>query len=57
MTRAGDDAHPNTTTHHGDQADASFLRRVLAACGGAVDVVIDDGGHGMDQQLTTFREL
>lgn len=40
----------------GDQADPEFLRS-LAARFGPVDVVIEDGGHTMEQQLTTFREM
>ena len=54
---AGDDGHPRTTTHHGDQADAGFLGRVLAATSGPLDVVLDDGGHSMDQQISTFEVL
>lgn len=40
----------------GDQADPVFLRE-LAQQIGPVDVLIEDGGHRMDQQLTTFREM
>ncbi|HEX2830742.1 MAG TPA: hypothetical protein VHP37_30685 [Burkholderiales bacterium] len=40
----------------GDQADAGFLRRVRDELG-AVDVVLDDGGHTMSQQVTTFEAL
>lgn len=40
----------------GDQADPEFLRE-LAARVGTPDVIIDDGGHTMEQQLTTFREM
>ena len=40
----------------GDQADAAFLdglRRRLPR----IDVIIDDGGHTMTQQITSFGEL
>jgi hypothetical protein len=40
----------------GDQANASFLRR-LADTVGRIDVLIDDGGHLSQQQLSTFDEL
>jgi len=40
----------------GDQEDRTFLR-VLAKEVGPIDVVIDDGGHTMAQQIATFEEL
>ena len=40
----------------GDQADRRFLRELRQRIG-PVDVVIDDGGHRMDQQVATFEEL
>lgn len=40
----------------GDQADRSFLR-ALAQHVGAIDVLIDDGGHRMHQQIATLEEL
>jgi len=40
----------------GDQADRGFLRSVKEELG-EIDVVIDDGGHTMAQQITTFEEL
>jgi hypothetical protein len=40
----------------GDQADPAFLR-TLAEKTGPIDVLIEDGGHHMHQQLTTFREM
>ena len=40
----------------GDQADRNFLGQVRALVP-HVDIVIDDGGHTMVQQITTFEEL
>lgn len=40
----------------GDQNDRRFLRETLDAMG-RIDIVIDDGGHDMDQQTTTFQEI
>ena len=40
----------------GDQADPATHRR-LRDTYGAFDLVIDDGGHTMAQQVTTFREI
>lgn len=40
----------------GDQADADFLRR-LNDQHGPFDVIIDDGGHTMEQQITTVETL
>ncbi len=40
----------------GDQDDRSFLRTLREEVG-TVDIVIDDGGHRMTQQIGTFEEL
>lgn len=40
----------------GDQRDRGFLRTVVREVG-APDVVIDDGGHTANQQITAFEEL
>ena len=40
----------------GDQEDREFLRS-LAAEIGPVDVLIEDGGHTMGQQIATFEKL
>ncbi|MEP7056486.1 MAG: class I SAM-dependent methyltransferase [Caldimonas sp.] len=40
----------------GDQADRKFLR-ALAATLPPIDILIDDGGHTMEQQIATFEEL
>jgi predicted O-methyltransferase YrrM len=40
----------------GDQSDRKFLRR-LGQQLGEIDVLIEDGGHTMEQQIATFEEL
>ena len=40
----------------GSQEDREFLRSVKEQIG-KVDILIDDGGHTMDQQIITFEEL
>ena len=40
----------------GDQEDAAFLRSLSAEVGD-IHVLIDDGGHMMGQQITTFEEM
>lgn len=40
----------------GDQEDRDFLRSVVAETG-PIDVVIEDGGHHMGQQIATFEEV
>lgn len=47
---------PQIEIHIGDQADREFLRK-LAAKVGPVDVLIEDGGHTMEQQIATFEEF
>jgi len=49
-------AEPGIEIVIGDQVDPDFLR-VLAEHLGTVDILIEDGGHRMDQQLNTFREM
>jgi hypothetical protein len=45
------------TVFTGDQADIPFLRKFLLETGGEFDVIIDDGGHTMTQQLNSFDTL
>jgi hypothetical protein len=45
-----------TRVFTGDQQDRGFLRGVLREIG-TPDVVIDDGGHSANQQITAFEEL
>lgn len=47
---------PRHVVEIGDQTDADFLRRV-AAQHGPFDIIIDDGGHEMQQQIITTETL
>lgn len=49
-------AEPGIEVVIGDQADRAFLRE-LAQRTGPIDILIDDGGHRMAQQITTLEEL
>ena len=40
----------------GDQADRAFLQNVMAQTG-PLDLVIDDGGHTANQQITSFEAI
>lgn len=40
----------------GDQEDRKFLRELRKKVG-PIDVLIEDGGHGMQQQIVTFEEM
>jgi 23S rRNA U2552 (ribose-2'-O)-methylase RlmE/FtsJ len=40
----------------GDQSDRAFLRSVVEKIP-RIDILIDDGGHTMEQQICTFEEL
>jgi O-methyltransferase len=40
----------------GSQADRAFLRELKTKIP-KIDILIDDGGHTMEQQITTFEEL
>jgi hypothetical protein len=54
--RCRDLAPPGTEIRIGSQTDREFLRALKKELG-TIDVLIDDGGHHMDQQLITFDEL
>ncbi len=43
--------------HLGDQANVYDLHRVIDSTGGDFDIIIDDGGHTMKQQLVSFVTL
>lgn len=49
-------AEPGTVVEIGDQADPVFLKE-LAEKHGPFDVIIDDGGHHVHQQTTSFEHL
>jgi Methyltransferase domain len=49
-------ALPGTTVEIGDQAEPEFLERIGAAYG-PFDLIVDDGGHKMHQQITSFVHL
>lgn len=46
----------NISVFIGDQADPAFLRQVLAEVG-PPDIVLDDGGHDMRQQIVSFETI
>jgi hypothetical protein len=48
---------PNIKFHVGDQANPEHLQRVLDDSGANFDVVIDDGGHTMQQQIVSLEYL
>ncbi|KIM98372.1 hypothetical protein OIDMADRAFT_167198 [Oidiodendron maius Zn] len=48
---------PGTTVFLGDQADLSFLDKFIETTGGNFDVIIDDGGHHMHEQITSIKKL
>lgn len=49
-------ALPGTVVEIGDQSDPDFLSR-MADRRGPFDLIVDDGGHHMDQQITSFNAL
>jgi hypothetical protein len=60
----GIDVDPSCASHAadgleiriGDQANPTFLRQLIAEYG-RFDIVIDDGGHKSNQQITSFQYL
>lgn len=46
----------NIQIHTGSQSDRTFLRELVAKLP-PIDIVIDDGGHSMEQQIVSFEEL
>lgn len=40
-----------------DQANEESLIQFIQQSGGDFDIILDDGGHKMDQQITSFRVL
>jgi 23S rRNA U2552 (ribose-2'-O)-methylase RlmE/FtsJ len=49
-------AEPGVEIVVGDQADRAFLRQLREQVG-TIDILIDDGGHTMVQQISTLEEL
>lgn len=49
-------AGDSVTVFIGDQADRSFWKRFKESAP-KIDVVIDDGGHAIEQQIVSFEEL
>ncbi|KAG4439331.1 hypothetical protein IFR05_005206 [Cadophora sp. M221] len=47
----------NVKVFTGDQADTKFLETFISASGGGFDIIIDDGGHFMNQQITSLNKL
>jgi hypothetical protein len=47
---------PGTKVEIGDQSDPAFLAQIRAEHG-PFDLIVDDGGHKMHQQITSFRHL
>ena len=43
--------------HLADQSNSNQLLAVMNETGGQYDIILDDGGHTMDQQKTTFKML
>lgn len=46
---------PQVEIYIGSQEDRKFIKSLMKKIGD-VDIVIDDGGHTMSQQITTFEE-
>ncbi len=45
------------TVHFGDQQDTGFLASLIESTPGGFDVIIDDGGHTMEQQINSLTML
>lgn len=45
-----------TTILVGDQSDRTFLRELVRSVP-RIDILLDDGGHSMQQQIATFEEV
>mmetsp|Transcript_7540 Transcript_7540/g.17240 ORF Transcript_7540/g.17240 Transcript_7540/m.17240 type:complete len:404 (+) Transcript_7540:1-1212(+) len=48
---------PEGNYYIGDQSNKTFLETVASRSGGMFDLIIDDGGHTMKQQQTSFEVL
>ncbi|CAG8972746.1 hypothetical protein HYALB_00006837 [Hymenoscyphus albidus] len=47
----------DATIFTGDQSSLPFLQHFISASGGGFDIIIDDGGHTMTQQITSAQTL
>ncbi|TVY82670.1 8-demethyl-8-alpha-L-rhamnosyl tetracenomycin-C 2'-O-methyltransferase [Lachnellula suecica] len=47
----------HATIFSGDQASVPFLQEFVAEAGSDWDIIVDDGGHSMDQQRTSLSVL
>ena len=51
------DKTKGATSFPGDQANATFLEEFITKAGGDFDIIVDDGGHTMDQQIVSLEHL
>ena len=49
--------YPQTPIFIGDQADPEFMKHVAESIGKPIDIVLDDGGHFMHQQIRSFEAI
>ncbi|PMD60376.1 uncharacterized protein K444DRAFT_629346 [Hyaloscypha bicolor E] len=47
----------NVKIYTGSQSDVDFLDKFINSSGGGFDIIIDDGGHTMEQQITSLDKL
>jgi hypothetical protein len=50
------EAYPDVTIHTGDQSNKEDLQRIIDKSG-MFDVIIDDGGHTVKQQIVTIEHM
>lgn len=53
----GKDLHATCNLHVVDQSNACRLQEFIKIVGSNFDIIIDDGGHTMQQQITSFTSL
>jgi len=49
--------YPDAKIYLGDQANKQFMKYVAENIGKPIDIIIDDGGHFMHQQINSFEAL
>lgn len=57
FTTYGQDLQTTCTFHVVDQSSAYLLQQFITKEGGYFNIIIDDGGHTMEQQITSFIVL